>query len=110
MFCTIVTHEPRTFSRNNTSTIFNGVLPMPLRRFVAERLLRRTYPFPLGHCTFYSARTVARPAKRAGFHVKARKYRDSPIVARVSNWALSPMWRALLERYAFDFLVLEKRR
>jgi SAM-dependent methyltransferase len=85
-----------------------GLLPMPARRFVAERVCGRRYPFPLGNRTFYSSRTVARPAEREGFRVTAHKYFDSPIAGRLARWPLAPVWGRLLERYAYDFLLLRK--
>jgi SAM-dependent methyltransferase len=87
-----------------------AALPMPLRRFVAERVLGRRYPYPLGPRTLYSERTVGKPAQRAGFRVDARKYRDSPVAARVRRWPLASLWGWLVRRYTLDFLVCEKRR
>jgi SAM-dependent methyltransferase len=87
---------------------FTAVLPMRLRRFVAERLFRRTYPFPLRGRTCYSVRAIAKPARRVGFTVQPYKFRDSRAAERVGNWPLSPIWSLLIRRYAFDFIVLRK--
>jgi SAM-dependent methyltransferase len=86
-----------------------AALPMPLRKFVAQRFFGRSYPYPLGPRTFYSASTVARPARKAGFDVEAGKYFHSPIVARIQHWPMASLWLDLLKRYAFDFIVLRKQ-
>ena len=91
-------------------TRLTGALPMPLRRFVAERVCGRSYEFSLANRTFYSSGSIAKHAVPAGFTVDPHKFRDSPIAARVKSWPLASVWDTLLARYAFDFLILERRR
>ena len=91
-------------------TRLTGALPMPLRRFVAERVCRRSYEFSLANRTFYSSGSIAKHAVPAGFTVAPHKFRDSPIANRVRGWPLASRWDALLARYAFDYLILEHRR
>jgi SAM-dependent methyltransferase len=90
-------------------TRITGALPMPLRRFIAERVCRRSYEFSLANRTFYSSASVAKHAVPAGFTIAPHKFRDSPIATRVKGWPLASLWDRLLARYAFDFLILERR-
>ena len=85
-----------------------ALLPMPLRRAVAEKLLRRSYPFALRGKTCYSSGGILADAARAGFVAEARKHAASPLVRRVRRWPLPRLWSGLLERYAFDFIMLRK--
>jgi 2-polyprenyl-3-methyl-5-hydroxy-6-metoxy-1,4-benzoquinol methylase len=85
-----------------------GILPMPVRRIVAEKLLRRRYPFPLFGKTCYSSRSILVPATQAGFEATACKYQDSPLGRSARRWPVSRLWMALIHRFAFDFVILRK--
>jgi 2-polyprenyl-3-methyl-5-hydroxy-6-metoxy-1,4-benzoquinol methylase len=85
-----------------------ALLPMPIRRFVAEKMLRRRYPFTLRGRTCYSSAGLLAAAARAGFVARARKYSGSLLMARVKRWPLPRLWEMLVERYAFDYIILRK--
>ena len=85
-----------------------ALLPMPLRRTVAEKVLGRVYPFTLRGKTCYSSRAIVNAAVRAGFGAEARKHTASPLMRRIRRWPLHHMWSTLLERYGFDFILLRK--
>jgi SAM-dependent methyltransferase len=85
-----------------------ALLPMPMRRFVAERMLGRQYPFTLRGKTCYSSAGLLALAARAGFLGRAGKFSDSPLMSRVRRWPLPRLWERLVERYAFDFILLRK--
>jgi SAM-dependent methyltransferase len=85
-----------------------ALLPMPLRRFVAERVLRRHYPFALRGKTCYASAGLIAAATRAGFVARAAKYSASPLMSRLARWPFPRMWEWLVERYAFDFIILRK--
>jgi SAM-dependent methyltransferase len=86
-----------------------ALLPMPMRRFVAEKMLRRQYPFMLRGKTCYSSVGLLAMAARVGFLASAGKYSASPLMSRVRRWPLPHLWQALVERYAFDFVLLRKQ-
>jgi SAM-dependent methyltransferase len=86
-----------------------ALLPMPIRRFVAERVLGRRYPFTLRGKTCYSSAGLLAMAAHVGFLASAGKYSASPLMSRVRHWPLPRLWKALVERYAFDFILLRKQ-
>jgi SAM-dependent methyltransferase len=85
-----------------------ALLPMPLRRLVAERVFRRHYPFSLRGKTCYASAGLMGAATRAGFVARAAKYSASPLMGRLARWPFPRMWAWLVERYAFDFIILHK--
>lgn len=110
----MIIHTDLAFKTLHRDPIFKlpltSALPMPMRQFVAQRLFGKTYAFALAPRTFYTGAVLRRAARRAGFKVQARKFSESPIMARVGNWPLASLWRSLIERYAFDFLVLVRKK
>jgi SAM-dependent methyltransferase len=85
-----------------------ALLPMRLRCFAAETLLRRHYPFALHGKTCYSSADLLVAAARAGFVARAEKYAASPLMNRVATWPMPRVWTWLVQRYAFDFIFLRK--
>ncbi len=85
-----------------------ALLPMPLRRAVAEKVFRRAYPFKLRGKTCYSSAGILGTASKAGFMAEARKYRRSPLAHRLGAWPLGRTWQSMIVRFGFDFIMLRK--
>lgn len=86
-----------------------AVLPMPLRRFAATRLFRRSYPFSLQGKTCYSSGAIVRSARRGGLSAEAQKFGDSRVAQRVRRAPLGSLGLRLLNRYALVLIVLRAR-
>lgn len=85
-----------------------SLLPTPLRCFIAARLFGRRYRFRVSRHTFYTAGKFRRYARRRGFGAEPCKYADSPLMARLGRWPLSPMWQFLVRYLAWDFIVIRR--
>jgi SAM-dependent methyltransferase len=90
-------------------TPLTALLPMPIKRWVCQRVLRRDYPFALGGATYYSSARIVRAARRSGMKADPRKFSNSPLVGRVRSWPGGRVWEYIVRRYLFDFVVLRKQ-
>ncbi|HNO78634.1 MAG TPA: class I SAM-dependent methyltransferase [Phycisphaerae bacterium] len=85
---------------------FISLLPVRLRRLVAERVFNRSYRFPVSNHTFYSASKISRHAGKHGLRVSPQKYASSVLMRRISAWPLGPKVQNLVKHLAFDFVVV----
>ena len=86
-----------------------ALLPPHVRRWVAETIFHRSYPFPLSCHTYFSARHIRRYAMRQGLTIAPLKLAGSPIMARIGRWPLGRAWQRLIRHVAFDFVLLIPR-
>lgn len=103
----------------NTSLVLKGLrddplyhlpglilLPSPLRKFIGEKIFNRHPHFQLSSHSMYSAAVLRPAARRAGLSLTPMKLASSPIAARVSRWPFAGLWKKLLCRYFFDFILV----
>jgi len=86
-----------------------GVLPMRLRRLVAEGVFKRRYSCKTANRTFYMANRIRRAAEAAGLAAHPHKYADSPLMARVARWPAAGMWRYAARQLCADYVLVTSR-
>lgn len=96
-------HRDPLFGTRGTS-----MLPMKLRRLVAERWMGRQYGCPIANRTHYTAGPIVRAAQRAGLTARLFKYTQSRALRRVSRWPASSLWKQLLNHVAADYILIRK--
>ena len=62
-----------------------SLLPMGLRKFVCQRLLRRRYPYPLADHTFYTVDSIGRAAGRQGFRTSGHVFADREFMSTLGG-------------------------
>lgn len=85
-----------------------SAMPMPVKRWVSQRLFGRRYSCPLANRTFFTVRPITTFAHCASLKSSLHKFADSPIANRVSRWPLAPLWSIVIRYIAADFILLRK--
>jgi SAM-dependent methyltransferase len=85
---------------------FISLLPVRLRKLVAEKIFNRRYRFPVSNHTFYSASTIGKHARKHGLDVSPQKYGRSGLMKRIAAWPMGSKVQHLVRHLAFDFVVV----
>ncbi len=84
-----------------------SLLPVRLRKMVAENIFRRRYRFPVSNHTFYSASTIGRHARKHGLNISPQKYARSDFMKRIARWPMGRRMQDVVRHLAFDFVVVQ---
>ncbi len=89
---------------------FISLLPVRLRKLVAERVFNRNYRFPVSNHTFYSASTIGKHARKHGLRVSPQKYASSELMQRIAEWPMGRKVQDIVRHLAFDFVVVTPKQ
>ncbi|GJM24717.1 MAG: hypothetical protein DHS20C16_11320 [Phycisphaerae bacterium] len=89
---------------------FISLLPVQLRKLVAEKVFKRRYRFPVSNHTFYSASTIGKHARKHGLDVSPQKYARSDLMKRIAAWPMGSKVQDMVRHLAFDFVVVTQRQ
>ncbi|MFP6660423.1 MAG: class I SAM-dependent methyltransferase [Myxococcota bacterium] len=85
---------------------FTSLLPMGLRKFVCQRLLRRRYPYPLADHTFYTVDSIGRAAGRQGFRTSGHVFADREFMSTLGGLPGGGLASRALEYFVPDYILL----
>ena len=83
-----------------------SLLPMGLRKFVCQRLLRRRYPYPLADHTFYTVDSIGRAAGRQGFRTSGHVFADREFMSTLGGLPGGGLASRALEYFVPDYILL----